>query len=333
MVSFMLASSSMSSSGLRRRIGVLVVLALASANAAIALVACSSDSPSVDDASEGGAGDGNASSSSSGGDAKADTSSPRPDGGVKEGGNCTPVKGDCDIVLQDCPDDSKGKKQECVVTQGQGGGALKTSCVPVQPSQQLPMGHSCCPNGGDNPCLPGLTCVGDDCVDGGPVLARCSPACCEGDNAACGKSDPEGIGGQCDLTLFSNNTEVHRVCSYRERCKPYGVEPCKAGQICIVEDKVGTAGCINSNGIGNRKPCLFANDCADGFICAPSAQNDAGGECRMYCLTPNSNPPFDASAADGAPGRGGCPTGEQCKGPHFTDLPDWLQLCVYPDGG
>jgi hypothetical protein len=247
---------------------------------------------------------------------------------AREGGNCSPVKGSCDLVVQDCPDDSKGQKQECVVARASTGD-ITTECVPVQASQQLPIGRGCCP-GSDNPCLPGLSCVGDPCVDGGPTTARCTPACCDGDHASCGQSDPEGIGGQCDLTLFVDSTEVHHVCSYRERCKPFGVEPCKQGQLCIVEDKIGTAGCIASNNVQNRQRCQFANDCADGYICVGGAD---AGVCRMFCLTPNSNPPFDASAATGEPGRGGCPAGEECRGPTFENLPDWLQLCELPDGG
>ena len=288
---------------------------------AIILLACSSSSPD-DEGGQGPTGD-------AGPGAKSDAA----DGGTRDGasgreGGCTAVKGPCDLVLQDCADDAKGQKQECVVARADTGD-LTTQCVPVQPSQQLPIGRGCCP-GNANPCLPGLSCVGDPCVDGGPISGRCTPACCEGDHASCGQSDPEGIGGQCDLTLFVESTEVHRVCSYRERCKPFGVEPCKQNQTCIVEDKVGTAGCIASNNIQNRQPCKFANDCADGFICV--GPEDAG-VCRMFCLTPNSLPPFDASAATGEPGRGGCPAGETCTGPGFQNLPDWLQLCEYPDGG
>jgi hypothetical protein len=323
MVSFMLSRALMAS-GLRRRIAAFAFLASASSGAAVVLIACTTDETPVDDAGT----DGSVTNETSTGDAKPDTAiktdgDPPTDGG---GGNCTAVTGACDIVLQNCAD-LGGKKQECVVTTVNS--KLTTQCVPVQTSQQLPIGHGCCP-GADNPCLPGLTCVGDDCVDGDPVLARCTPACCKDDHAACGKSDPEGIGGQCDLTLFSGNEEVHRVCSYRERCKPYKIEPCKTNQTCLVEDKAGTSGCISSNNVALRQPCEFANDCADGLICVGGAD---AGVCRMYCLTPNSNPPFDASAADGAPGRGGCPPQEQCTGPKFTNLPDWLQLCEYSDGG
>lgn len=285
-------------------------------------VSCSSEEIELADAS-----------ADSGDEAATDSSAPdaltsRPDGSQVRDGGCTAVKGPCDLVVQDCAGDANGGKQECVVARA-ASGELTTQCVPVQPSQLLPMGRGCCP-GSANPCLPGLTCVGDPCEDGGPVTGRCTPACCEGDDVSCGQSDPEGIGGQCDLALFVGSNEVHRVCSYRERCKPFGVEPCKKGQLCIVEDKVGTAGCIASNNVQNRQPCQFANDCADGYICVGP---EGASTCRMSCLTPNSNPPFDASAATGGPGHGGCPPGEACKGPGVQGLPDWLQLCELPDGG
>jgi hypothetical protein len=285
------------------------------------MVGCTEDAIVVD-GSDGSADDGN-----NAGDGKSDGSlTDGGSGGKREGGNCTPVRGTaCDLVLQDCPDDNGGKKQECIATRTSSG-VRSTQCVPVQPSQQLPMGHTCCP-GQDNPCLPGLICVGDECADGGAQTARCSPICCEGDHPSCGQSDPEGIGGQCDLIIVDNDGgELFNVCSYRERCKPFKVEPCKANQLCIVEDKLGTAGCLSSNGKKLRQPCGFANDCEDGLICV-------GGICRMYCLTPNSNPPFDAGAATGGPGRGGCPANETCTGPTFQNLPDWLQLCVLADGG
>lgn len=296
-----------------------VALGLASLNAALAFVACDDASSIPEDTSL----DASAADARSV-DARGD--GPEADAGGRQG-NCTPVKGPCDLVFQDCVD-RDGRKQECVVARVSGGG-LTTQCVPVQSSQQLPLGRACCP-GEANPCLPGLSCVGDPCVDGGSVTARCAPACCEGDHASCGQSDPEGIGGQCDVMLVSNQTPLHRVCSYRERCKPFGVEPCRPNQICIVEDKIGTASCIGSNGLTLRQSCRFGNDCDDGLACV--RRGDAG-VCRMLCLALGSSPPFDASAADGAPGRGGCPASETCSGPTLPTLPDWMRLCELPDGG
>src|SRR4051812_28778722 len=111
---------------LLRRRGALLLAAFLAADAAVAVAACSSSSPDADapDATntetsvpEGGGGDSPITPAEAGKDG---------------GGHCTPVKGPCDIVLQDCPDD-KGKKQECVVS-----GTTATECVPVQGSQQLP---------------------------------------------------------------------------------------------------------------------------------------------------------------------------------------------------
>src|SRR5512142_1088496 len=65
------------------------------------------------------------------------------DASTRDGGHCTPVKGDCDLVLQDCVADEKGQKRECVVVGA--GSDLMTGCIPVQASQQLPMGRACCP--------------------------------------------------------------------------------------------------------------------------------------------------------------------------------------------
>jgi hypothetical protein len=266
-----------------RRAGALLVVSVAVVGAALAVVACEDASlPEVAfaDAATEPAGE-------------PDASEGRPqaiDGGTgREGGACTALKGACDIVLQDCPDQD-GVKQECVVRSS--GGSFVTRCVRVQPSQRLPMGWGCCP-AADNPCLPGLTCVGAPCVDGGPATARCTLACCEGDHASCGQSHPEGIGGQCDVTLFAGTTPLYGVCSYRERCKPFGIEPCRPGQTCLIEDEMGTAGCIVSGGAKNREPCRFANDCADGLVCDGTGEERSF---RMYCLKPGSDPFFDATA-------------------------------------
>lgn len=300
-----------------------LVLSLASATAGVAaMVACSSS----DDAGDANAPDATADRTAS--DARADAPAPD-DGGVGDGGHCSAVTGPCDVVLQDCPNDAKGQAQECVVTGTET--SLTTRCVPVQASQTLPKGRSCCP-GADNPCLPGLTCVGDPCVDGGPKTGRCSPACCEGDDQACGLSE-DGIAGACDITLFlGEDTEVHRVCSYRERCKPFGVEPCKPGNLCLVEDKFGTAGCINTFDKQLGEACKFSNDCADGLMCFSDQADGGAPRCRMICLTPNSVHPFDASVEEGGPGKGGCPANEKCTITGFAQRPAWFSLCTL-DGG
>lgn len=312
---------------MKRPLLLFFLLASTTGAAAAFVAACSSD-PAVTGADVPDA----TSDTASPGDASRDGATNDAGPGGKDGGNCSAVKGDCDIVLQDCPDKS-GQKQECVVAQGAGGSGLTTRCIAVQASQTLPAGRSCCPNApGGNPCLPGLSCVGAPCVDGGPVTGRCSPACCEGDDPICGLSDPEGIAGSCDVTLFVEDEEVHRVCSYRERCKPFKQEPCKQGSTCLLEDKLGTAGCLTSQEKALGAPCGFANDCADGLFCFSDQQDGGNARCRMICLTPNSVHPFDAGVEDGGPLMGGCNPNEQCDITGFTNLPAWFSLCTL-DGG
>lgn len=299
-----------------RRRGVLFVAAFLVADAGVALVACSTSSPdpeSTDASTEG-------STQVEGGK---DGTTPQNDGAVDGGvvGNCSPANTKCDLVLQNCP-----AQQECA-TKNAGG----TECRAVQSSQQLGMGRACCP-GGSNPCLPGLTCVGQECSDGGPKTGRCTPACCKGNDQACGKSDPEGISGACDLTIVdSTQKALHDVCTYRQRCKPFKVEPCPTGDICIVEDKAGTATCVSpfqGTGKNNREACSLANDCADGLTCVQAGD---AGICRTVCLLPGATHPFDAGVENGGPGRGGCPAGEACN-TRISDTPDWFAVCSI-DGG
>lgn len=267
-------------------------------------------------------------------DAAKDSASTRRDAS-SDASSCAPMPGACDLVLQDCPDTDDGQKQECVASSADG--SVATACIPVQASQLLPKGRSCCPAtdpSATNPCLPGLTCIGRACEDGGPQTGRCSPACCKGDDQACGKSDPEGIAGACDVSLVDeNDNTLYDVCSYRERCKPFGVEPCRAGQLCLVEDKLGNASCITSFAKQVGEPCKYSNDCADGMLCIDAT--GTGPVCRYMCLTPYSIPPFDAgpSPEDAGVGKGSCPTPTGCNITGFTDLPAWLSFCRLADGG
>ncbi len=307
-----------------RRIALIVAVVVLGANASVAIGACSSSTTFTDDHSN--------DSGPTGGDSGKDglAPPPPPPGLIDSGkmGNCSAVKGACDIVAQNCP-----KGQECVVVNGP-----STQCVPVSSSEQLAMGTACCPSTTSNPCLPGLVCVGNACVDGGPQTGRCTPACCMGDDKSCGKSQPEGISGACDSILTYNGQETNYVCSYQERCVPFGVEPCKTGDICLIHDKLGSSGCFPSNydggaGAANRASCKFANDCADGYICL-DVGGGATGQCRMECLTPGAVTPFDAGGVDGGPLTGGCPASELCNG-HFDQdaAPAWLSVCGYSDGG
>jgi hypothetical protein len=302
---------------LRRR-GLLVFAAFLAVDVGIALAACSSSSPDATTDGTDATSEGTAPPVDGGKDAPIT----RPDSGSGDGGggNCSVVKGGCDIVLQDCP-----PQQECVVDN-----SGVTVCQPVQAAQQLERGRACCPNTAGNPCLPGLTCVGSACVDGGPATARCSPACCKGDDQHCGASVPEGIAGACDITLVDPTTskELYQVCTYRQKCEPFQVQPCKLGETCLVEDMAGTASCVTSAAKTDRQPCTFGNECADGLICLGAADASV---CHYACLFPGSANPFDAGVQNGGPGAGGCPANQICT-LQIQDLPAWYAACSL-DGG
>ena len=291
----------------------MVVSAVLLFEGGLAVVACSSDAGPVAETRDGATVD-------SAPDTAADTAVALDAG--REGGHCSSVTGACDVVLQDCP-----TGQECVTTS-----AGKAICQPAQASQSREKGAACCP-GAANQCLPGLTCVGTACVDGGPESGRCTPACCRGDDRSCGASIPEGISGSCELGLVdSAGKDLYTVCTYRPRCTPFTIEPCLNGaQACNVDDKRGAATCIDSNGKLLGETCQFANDCVNGLYCLTLSGGD-GGVCRRQCVTPGQTPPFDASA-DFPPGRGGCDTMQGCNLGPFSDLPAWLSFCRFSDGG
>jgi hypothetical protein len=299
------------------RRGLLVFAAFLAADVGVVLAACSTSSPDAVDGT-----DATSESAPPVNDAGKDSPISMMDSGPMgdAGGHCSAVTGGCDIVLQDCP-----PQQECVVDN-----SGVTICQPVQGTQQLPRGRACCPSTTANPCLPGLSCVGSDCVDGSAPTARCSPACCKGDDQSCGSSDPEGISGSCDLTLVdpTSQKELYQVCTYRKKCEPYQIEPCKTGETCLVEDMAGTASCVTSAGKGNRQPCSFGNECADGLLCVGAADASV---CHYACLLPGSASPFDASVQNGGPGFGGCPANEKCN-IQIQDLPAWYAVCSL-DGG
>jgi hypothetical protein len=305
-----------------RPLAVFAFLGVAVVDGAFLVAACSSSSTGF--SADAGAGEGSAPGDGATDGGGGDTGMPKPDSGKM--GNCTVVTGACDLVLQNCPPDKNGQPQECVVTGS--GTSNSTSCVGVTASEQLPMGHACCPSNTSNPCLPGLTCSGGGaCVDGGPQTGRCSPTCCMGDDTSCGKSVPEGIAGACDLTVVDqNNNPLYNVCSYQIPCKPFGVESCPPGQACEIQDSTGAAGCIFTNDLDAGSTCNFANDCADGLICANSGD---AGTCIFECLVPGSVSPFDASISQAPAGQGGCPGGSAKCDITFDpkSAPAWLGAC------
>jgi hypothetical protein len=245
-------------------------------------------------------------------------------------GGCSAINTACDIVVQNCP-----AGQECASAVD--GGDAGTACIDVAATRHLPKGHACCASAPDDPCGPGLHCIGPrtDCSGDAGASGRCAPACCADD--VCGTSDPEGFAGRCDLSIVDGKgNERFKVCDYDPPCRPFHLLSCPAKFTCVTQDQYGTSSCIGiyaptdggtiPTGYTEGMPCSTSNGCADGLACLGAG--DAGATCQWLCLEPNANPPFDAGAArDGGPGYGGCPAAEKCQGT-VTGLPLWLLFCT-----
>jgi hypothetical protein len=300
-----------------RLVAVAVVLA-SCATLALGAVSCSSSNKSTSDASV----DSSGVDSSGNDDGGADTMGDVGDEVVLKGG-CEDIDGSCDLVLQNC---AAGK--QCVQF------GTHTQCASTSPKQHIAKGYLCCPGRGD--CAPGLQCLGGPpCTgpDAGPPAggARCTPACCQGDDTPCGNT-PEGFQGTCNLRIENpNNTNetLYWVCLYVEPCKPFGIQPCPVGDGCYVIDNNGGFECaaIYNNGgppAGEGAPCQSVNSCADGLDCLGSP--DGGFACTMICYTGKGNPPFNANQVDGGPYSGGCSKGKTCM--QDINYPAWLGICL-----
>lgn len=250
--------------------------------------------------------------------------------------NCEPAKGPaCDLVLQNCP---AGK--QCIAV-AQGGGKYTTECGPTYATQHIDKGYPCCPpsSTSDEPCLPGLECIGNPCTgDAGPGGAggggRCTPYCCSGDDTPCGDS-PEGFAGHCHLNVVDGQgNPLYSVCDYAPPCKPLQVLPCPSGYGCIVQDTSGGASCSQIfNGGGppaqEGQACQYNNSCADGLMCLTTTASDGGSsnQCMMLCYTGKGTPPFNPQSLAMGPGTGGCNAGKTCAtAPQI--FPSWLGICV-----
>lgn len=296
---------------MNHRIAFLLVLS-AIGGLGISGVACSSSSGGSFTSDDGGSSDGTTGDGGSHDGALTDSPNTgdtgSSDAGHEAQGNCAPVMGPCDIVLQNCP---TGK--ECVLARATDGG-YTTTCANTSVGEVKQKGADCTASA-SNPCLPGL-----ECYDG-----HCTPHCCMGDDSVCGQT-PMGVQGTCDLNISSGgtpNVPLYMVCTYKSVCKPFKVVPCQAGSACTVEDNLGTADCLGDNGKVEGDSCKYKNDCVDGLGCFGAV--DAGA-CHMYCITPGQTPPFDAGAL--GPGTGGCNTGKACTGRLDTArFPAWLSIC------
>jgi|GEM_PF-4034849 len=245
------------------------------------------------------------------------------DGGSKPDAKAIPlcttnaVKGECDLVSQNCPNG-----QECVAPTQPDGGTFSLCQAPG--AGALAEGELCTP-GTDNPCIKGLQCQ----------AGRCSHPCCGngtgvGDSTVCGKTK-EGYVGICELNIVdSKNNALYSVCDYAKPCQPFGVQPCGASQTCLVKDGVGTSACSDifmAPGKNVGALCTAANDCGDGMMCVGGGTNNV---CTYVCWNKASKTPlpFDGGALSGGAGGGGCPGNKVCKVVNWGgSLPDWLGTC------
>jgi hypothetical protein len=261
-------------------------------------------------------------------DSGSDTSIPNSDGGGQDTSKpdsgkviplCTtnPIKGECDLVSQNCPN---GK--ECVAMLPDGGNG--TSCQ--DPGTGALGEGEACTAGADNPCIKGLQCQS----------GVCSKPCCgnssgTGDSTVCGTTK-EGYVGICDLNIIDpkTNATLYSVCEYAKPCQPFGIQPCGTNQTCLVKDGVGSSACSDiyqPPGKAEGATCTAANDCKDGMMCIGSGNNST---CTYVCWFKGSKtpPPFDGGALDGGAGGGGCPKAKTCKAVNWGGaLPDWLGTC------
>jgi hypothetical protein len=227
-------------------------------------------------------------------------------------GNCEPIQGPCDLVLQNC-----GGGKECVPAQS--GGGYTTVCQTPTGTQHIGKGSACTPpsQANQNPCLPGLECL----------QSRCSPYCCLQDNTPCGASVPEGLPGQCNLSVTGGDAGVlYYACTYSATCKPFKVLPCPQGSGCYGDQQANFT-CSQyavPNGKPEGSPCQYLNDCVDGTQCLGTG--DGGSACTMLCYTGQGNPPFDAGSLQMGPGTGGCSNGKSCT-ISINGWPTWIGGC------
>jgi len=218
-----------------------------------------------------------------------------------------PIKGECDLVAQNCP---QGKQCEVQVD----GGKTVAVCAD-QSNGSVPIGGKCA-SGGD--CVPGTECI----------QGRCAPYCCMGADQECKQSVPEGYIGTCSINVqYQGGTPNGLVCAYASSCQPFGIMPCGMNSACLVEDMAGKADCnaiFMPPGKMAGQPCQYKNDCADGLMCVGGGP-DGGTICMWMCYSPPG--PYEAGVALQPAGKGGCPNGKTCS-IGINGLPTWLKVCT-----
>lgn len=200
--------------------------------------------------------------------------------------------GECDLLQQNCAAGSF-----CAVAKVDG--KSSTKCVPDQGGIK-DKGAECTTN---SECKGGLSCVDK----------HCSPFCCPSNNEPCG-------GGSCDVNLsFDGDTSVFvMTCSYSPSCDLFAGN-CAMGTECHMADATACLAVCDAPSdmpVSEGGKCQYRNDCGDSQICNKNQPDD--GVCRYFCNPKN---------AGAAAGKGGCPSGQQCKPISGTGCND-LGICI-----
>ena len=251
-----------------------------------------------------------------GGSDTAPGDAPKSDGKADTGGktSCDPHPGDeCNMVKQDCPDPT----QTCdfIAT------ANHNQCVknPIGPGAK---GDACSPSSG---CDRGLFCY----------QGKCSPACCLGDDSAC------GAGGQCNLDITqpgdAGDVIIYHACTYAAACHPFKYD-CPANEDCLWDSAPDSFACAvpSTPAAYSAVPnitCKYANDCGESQACFNLMGTDSGADykCYLFCWLAAT----DAGTTGGDPkGRfaanGTCTVGGKSYGTcqSVTGIGGGLGLCL-----
>jgi hypothetical protein len=215
-------------------------------------------------------------------------------------GEATNISGSCDLVTQDC-----AAGLTCRVEQTDSG-AYQSTCLDLGNGPKK-LGETCASH---SECEAKLVCA----------LSKCTRPCCFAAEAfLCGAN------GACDLSINYGSSFV-QVCTFSASCTPW-TNDCPPGP--ESDCHIGAGGKLKCSfpnyeldgGSTLGQPCQFLNDCQDSQQCDFSS--GGSGVCRWLCKASATGAP-DAGTVGGAPGSGGCPTGETCV--PYTN-PSWLGVC------
>lgn len=209
----------------------------------------------------------------------------------------------CDLVKQDCP-----FGQTCYPYQL--GSNWKTHCITL--GTGLGVRGDPCSSKAD--CDSRLTCIG----------GFCTPFCCpEHQDEIC------GLGATCSVKLQfdQQGTTTANICVYGQLCDLWS-NGCPQGNACrVIVQETGMSTCVAvSPGAPTAEgsPCSTLDECGDSMVCL---NDTGGGHCRYYCRRDDTGGPADAGVIGGAPGQGGCPSGQTCQ-QFGSKAPSWLGVCV-----